>query len=72
MIIIAQNGIKIEICYILNFADGLQEVIVENGLEIIDGKFNINLYIPIEISLANAQAAIKSIKEKDDAKDSEV
>ena len=72
MIIIVQNGIKIEICYTLNFVDGLQEVIVENGLEIIDGKFNINLYIPIEISLANAQAAIKSIKEKDDAKGSEV
>ena len=72
MIIIAQNGIKIEICYILNFVDGLQEVIVENGLEIVDGKFNINLYIPIEMSLANAQAAINSIKEKDDAKGSEV
>lgn len=72
MITISEREIFIDFNYILNFADGIKDIIVTNDPYIIDFKLNINLYIPMEVSLASAQDAIRSIKEKQNAESSEV
>lgn len=69
---ISQRGIKFNISYILNFVDGIEDVIAVNPDRIVDDKLYVNLYIPIDFSLTVAQDAINSIEEDCNEKDSEV
>lgn len=72
MVVIANRGIRFEVCYNLYFSDGIQEVVVPNDSIRINDKLYINVYIPSNISLASAKSALNRLKEDLNASSSEV
>lgn len=72
VVVIANRGIKIYVCYNLYFVDGIQDVIVPSDSIRIKDKLILNVYLPFNISLASAKSALNRLKEDLNASSSEV